>query len=64
MKFDMSIFPKSVKKIQVSSKPDMTIGYFELKRQYISDVLFNSSYNEKCFRYKLQRISEHTFYVQ
>jgi hypothetical protein len=32
---------------------------------YIYDnILLNSSYNEKCFRHKLQRISKHTCYLQ
>ena len=31
---------------------------------YICDTSLNSSYNEKCFKQKLQRKSKHTFYVQ
>ena len=35
-----------------------------MKTFYMYDnVLLNSSYNEKCFREKLQRKSEYTFYV-
>ena len=44
---------------------DQTKGYITLRPIYISDhISLSSSYNEKCFRQKLYRISKQTFCVQ
>ena len=41
-----------------------TVQCLATRPKYIYDtVLLNSSENEKCFRQKLQRKSNHTFYV-
>ena len=55
MKFDIWIFSrKSVKKIQVSFKPDKNNRYFTWRRfDTFDNISLNSSYNEKCFRQKL-----------
>jgi hypothetical protein len=61
----LTIFGKSVEKIQVAMKSDWSSGYFTWVP---TDIYYNISlvppYNEKCFRQKLQRKSKHTFYFQ
>jgi hypothetical protein len=50
----LSIFLKSVEKIQVSLKFGKNNGYFTWRPVYIYDnISLNSSYNEKYFRQKL-----------
>jgi hypothetical protein len=61
----LSIFRKSVEKIQVSLKSDKNNGYFTRRTTYIFyHISPNSSQNEKCFRRKLYTKSKHTFCVQ
>jgi hypothetical protein len=62
MKFYMSIFWKSVKKIQVSLKSDKNNGYFTWRAVYIYDISLNSSQNEKCFRQSC-RESQNTHFM-
>ena len=66
MKFYMSIFFfKSVYKIQVSLKFGNNNGCLTRTSIHIFDQISStSSYNEKCFRNKLQSKSKHAFYVQ
>ena len=50
----LSIFGKSVNKIQVSLNSDKNNRYFTSRPIYIFyHISLNSSYNEKCFRQKL-----------
>jgi hypothetical protein len=57
----LSIFRKSVEKIQVSLKYDKINGYFTWRPIYIShDIFFSSSYSEKSFRQNLYRQSQNT----
>jgi hypothetical protein len=61
----LRVFRKSVEKIQVSLTSDNNSGYFRQRAMYICDsISLKSSQNEKCFRRKLYRKSEHRFYVQ
>ena len=47
----LSVFRKSVKKIQVSLKADNNNGYFTWKRSHIYDnISLNFSYNENYFK--------------
>jgi len=46
----LSIFRKSVEKIQISSKSNKNNGYFTWRPKYIFDhISLSSSYKEKCF---------------
>jgi len=50
----LSIFLKSVKKIQVSLKSNKSNGYFTWKPIYVFDrISLSSSKNDKYFRQKL-----------
>ena len=50
----LSIFRKSVEKIQDSLKSDKNTGHFTWRTMYIFDhILFSSSYNEICFQKKI-----------
>jgi len=50
----MSIFRKSVSKIQISLKSGKNNGYFTSRPIYTCDhISLSSSQNEKCFRRKL-----------
>jgi len=61
----LSIFRKSVEKIQVSLQSDKNNGYFIWRPVYINDnILLSSSYTEKCFRQTWYRKSKQAFYVQ
>jgi hypothetical protein len=66
MKFDVrEFFWKLVEKIRTSLKSDKNKGYITCRLTYIyGSISLNSSQNEKCFSWKLQIKSEHTFYVQ
>ena len=58
-------FFKSVYKIQVSLKFGNNNGCLTRTSIHIFDQISStSSYNEKCFRNKLQSKSKHAFYVQ
>jgi hypothetical protein len=60
----LSIFWKSVEKIQVSLKSVKNNRYFTCRPVYIYDhISLSSLYNEKCFRQMLRK-SNNTFYVQ
>jgi hypothetical protein len=55
-----SFFRKSVEKMQVSLKFDKNNGYFTWRRLDIfDDISLSCSYNEKCFRQKLERKWKH-----
>jgi hypothetical protein len=61
----LSIFLKSVEKIQISLKYGKNNGYFTWRPIYIYDHISLSSYkNEKCFIKKLQIKSKHTYCFQ
>jgi hypothetical protein len=49
----LSIFRKSVEKIQVSLKSDKNNGHFMWRPMYIYNISLNSTQNEKYFRKKL-----------
>ena len=60
-----SIFRKSVDNLHVPPKPGKNSGCCTWRDAYICDnIALNSSQNVKLFRQKLQRKSEHRFYVQ
>ena len=60
----LKIFLKYVEKIAVWLKSDDNNRYFTRRPIYIfNHISLISSYNEKCFRQKLQRKSKHTFCV-
>ena len=57
----LRIFQKPVEEIQVSLISHRNNGHFTWRCTYIyGTILINSSSNEKCFRQKLNRKSEHT----
>jgi hypothetical protein len=56
----ISIYEKSVEKIQVSLKSDNNNVYFTRRRFHIYDNMsLYSSYNEKCFEIKVDKIKTH-----
>jgi hypothetical protein len=61
----LSIFRKSIQKIQVSLKSDNINGYSTWTPIHIYDnIPLNYSKNEKVFRYQLLRQSKHKLHVQ
>jgi hypothetical protein len=65
MKFDMSIFRKSVKKTQVSLKYDKNNVYFTSRPMCTyGNISLNDSSKDRLCRQNLWRKSKHTFYVQ
>jgi hypothetical protein len=64
MKFDIWVFfEKSVDKIQVPVKSDTNKAHFTCRPTDVyGKVSLQSSWNEKCFRQKLQRKSKHKFW--
>ena len=61
----LSIFWVSVEKIYVALQSDKNNDCFTCKPTHIFyHILLTPSQNEKCFRLKSLRKSEHTFYVQ
>jgi hypothetical protein len=61
----VSIFQKSIEKIQVLLKSDKKNGYFTCKPICMYDHISLSSYNKQCFwKKKLCRKSKRIFYVQ
>jgi hypothetical protein len=58
----LSIFRKSVEKVQVSLESEKNNGYFTWNPTHIYDnTSMNSWQNEKCFRQNSQRKSKHIF---
>ena len=63
--FSLSIFRKSVEKIQVSLKYYKNNEYFTWRPIYIfDDISLSFSWNDKCFRQMLYRKSKRLFDVQ
>jgi hypothetical protein len=61
----LNIFLYSVERSQVPLKSDKNKEHLTWRSIYSFDhISFNSSYSEKCFRQKLCKNSNHTFYVQ
>jgi hypothetical protein len=60
----LNIFRKSVDKIQVSLKSDEINGYCTWKPPYIMIYVSQFVLEWGTFKQKLQRKSEHTFYIQ
>ena len=60
----LSVFRKSVQKIQVSLKSYKNNGYFTLRPTHIFyNISLSSSYNAKCFSHSCREY-QNTFYVQ